>query len=305
MTPAAANRSFLFAPADHGRRAPKALASAADAAILDLEDAVAASEKAAARAAARALLAPAPRLGRARAFVRLNAFGTRWCFGDLAAVVCAGLDGIVLPKLEDAAELVAVDWAMAALEREARLPPRGIEVMPIVETALAHQRLPELARAAAALGGRVRRLAFGAADYTLDLGLAWDREEASLAHIRAAVAVASRAAGLEPPVDTVWTALDDREGFAASCARGAAAGFQGRLLIHPDQIAPAHAAYSPSEDEVARARRIADAFAEAEASGVASIQVEGRFVDYPVVERARRVVALAERIAAERVRAQV
>jgi citrate lyase subunit beta/citryl-CoA lyase len=290
------NRSFLFAPADHVRRAAKALASAADAAILDLEDAVAVSAKVEARAVARGLLDSAPRPGGARAFVRVNAFGTEWCFGDIAAVVGPGLDGIVLPKLGDAAELVAVDWALSALERGAGLPPGAVEVMPIVETALAHQRLPELARAAAALNGRVKRLAFGAADYALDLGLAWDRDEASVAPIRAAVAVASRAAGLEPPVDTVWVELADREGFRAACARGAAAGFQGKLLIHPDQIEGAHQAYSPSGDEVARARRVVAAFAEAEAQGVASIQVEGRFVDYPVVERARRVVALAERI---------
>ncbi len=86
------------------------------------------------------------------------------------------------------------------------------------------------------------------------------------------------------------------DAFAASCARGAALGFQGRLCIHPDQVGPANAAYSPSAAEVARAEKIVAAFAEAEAAGLASIQVEGRFVDYPIVERAQRVIALAARI---------
>ncbi|MCX7931456.1 MAG: CoA ester lyase [Rhodovarius sp.] len=288
------NRSFLFAPADHSRRAAKALALDADAAILDLEDAVAVAAKPAARAAARAALA-LPR--RCRAFVRVNGFGTPWCFEDVAAVVAPGLDGIVLPKLEDPAELVALDWALLAHERAQGLPERGIELMPIIETAAGLARLSALAERAAALGGRVRRLAFGAADYTLDLGLAWSREEAELAQARSAIVLASRAAGLEPPIDTVWSALEDAEGFAASCARAAAMGFQGKMCIHPDQIAPAHAAFSPRPEELARARRIAAAFAEAEAQGRASIEVDGRFVDYPIAERARRLVALAEAIA--------
>ncbi|MBB3898526.1 HpcH/HpaI aldolase/citrate lyase family protein [Roseococcus suduntuyensis] len=287
------NRSFLFAPGDHPRRAEKVLEVGADAAILDLEDAVAVAAKPGAREAVRAALA---RPRRCRGFVRVNAFGTEWCFADLHAVVGPTLDGIVLPKLEDGAELVAVDWMLSALERERGLPPRGIEVMPILETALGFSRLGALAAQAKALGGRVRRLAFGAGDYTLDLGLSWGRAETELETARAAIVLHSRAAGLEPPIDTVWIELRDAEGFAASCARGVALGFQGRLCIHPDQVGVVNAAFSPPPEEVARAERIIAAFAEAEARGLASIQVEGRFVDYPIVERAQRLVALARLI---------
>jgi citrate lyase subunit beta/citryl-CoA lyase len=289
------HRSFLFAPADHARRAGKALLSAADAAILDLEDAVAIAAKRTAREAVRAAL-DTPRA--ARAFVRVNAFATEWCFGDVEAVAGPRLDGIVLPKLEAPAELVALDWMLAAIEARQGLTRGGIEIMPIIETAIGHARLAELATTAAALGGRVKRLAFGAGDYTLDLGIAWDRDEAGLAAARSALVLVSRAAGLEAPVDTVWIERGDVEGYRASCLRGAAAGFQGRLCIHPDQIEAAHVAYSPREAELARARRIVAAFAEAEARGLASIQVEGRFVDYPIVERAERLIRLAERIAA-------
>jgi len=289
------NRTFLFAPGDHARRAEKALAVGADAAILDLEDAVAVSAKVAARDAVRAALA---RPRGCRAFVRVNSFATDWCFGDIDAVAGATLDGIVLPKLEEPAQLVAVDWMLHALERARGLPPGGIELMPILETALGFARLPALAACAATLGGRVRRLSFGAGDYTLDVGLSWGRAETELETARAALVLHSRAAGLEPPIDTVWIELRDAEGYAASCARGVALGFQGRLCIHPDQIAPANSAYSPPEAEVARARRIIDAFAEAEARGLASIQVDGRFVDYPIVERAQRILRLADVIAA-------
>ncbi|MBK1657227.1 HpcH/HpaI aldolase/citrate lyase family protein [Paracraurococcus ruber] len=296
--PAGPNRSFLFAPGDHPRRAEKVLTAGADAAILDLEDAVAIAAKVAARDAVRAGL-QRPRT--CRAFVRVNAFGTEWCFGDIQSVAGPGLDGIVLPKLEEAGELLAVDWMLSALERERGLPPGGIEVMPLLETARGLARLDGLARAAAALGGRVRRLAFGAGDYTLDLGIAWGLAETELETARAAIVLASRAAGLDAPIDTVWIELREAEAYRASCARGAALGFQGRLCIHPDQVAAAHAAYSPPAEELARARRIMAAFAEAEARGLASIQVDGRFVDYPIVERARRMLALADRIAAKEV----
>lgn len=290
------NRSFLFAPGDHPRRAEKVLNAGADAAILDLEDAVAVSAKVAARDAVRAAL---ERPRSSRGFVRVNSFGTEWCFGDIHAVAGPELDGIVLPKLEDAGELTAVDWMLSAMERERGLPPCGIEVMPILETAKGMAALPELARAAAALGGRVRRLSFGAGDYTLDVGLAWSLAESELEAVRAHLVMHSRAAGLEAPIDTVWIELREAEAFGASCRRGVALGFQGKLCIHPDQVAVANAAFSPPEAEVARAWRIIAAFAEAEAQGLASIQVEGRFVDYPIVDRAQRTVALAERIAAK------
>jgi len=290
------NRTFLFAPGDHPRRAEKVLEVGADAAILDLEDAVAVSAKVGARDAVLAALA---RPRRCRGFVRVNAFGTEWCFGDIAAVVGPTLDGLILPKLEDPAELVAVDWMLSDLERERGLPDRGIEVMPILETALGFARLPELGARAKALGGRFKRFCFGAGDYTLDLGLTWGAAETELETARAAIVLHSRAAGLEPPVDTVWIELRDADGFAASCARGVALGFQGRLCIHPDQVPVANSAYSPPQVEVTRAERIVEAFAEAEARGLASIQVDGRFVDYPIVERAQRVLRMARMIAAK------
>ncbi|TCH96011.1 CoA ester lyase [Roseococcus sp. SYP-B2431] len=289
----APNRTFLFAPGDHERRAGKALTLDADAVILDLEDAVAIAAKVAARDHVRALL-ERPRTG--RAFIRVNAFDTEFCFGDVQSIIAARLDGIVLPKLESAAQLVAVDWMISALERAQGLPDRGIEVMPIIETARGMAGLGALAAAAATLGGRVRRLAFGAGDYTLDLGLSWGLAETELEAARAQMVVQSRAAGLEAPIDTVWIELREAEAFAASCKRGVALGFQGKMCIHPDQIAVANAAFSPSEAEIARAKTIAAAFAEAEAKGLASIQVEGRFVDYPIVERALRVLKLADRI---------
>lgn len=279
-------RSLLFAPGNHPRRVEKALSLGADGVILDLEDAVAISEK----VATRALVVPAlsaPRHG--RLFIRVNGLTTEWCYGDLTAVVRSGLDGIVLPKAEHAHELHTADWLIAALEREHGLAPGSIELLPIVETALGISNLRDLCRA----GGRVRRIAFGAGDFTLDMGMSWTRSEQELLPHRAACVMESRAAGLEPPIDTVWADLRDAEGFEASANQAARLGFQGKMLIHPDQIAVANAAFTPDDAIVAHARRIVAAFEAAERDGLASIQLDGQFIDYPIVERARRVLEKA------------
>lgn len=292
-------RSFLFVPANHARRVEKALASDADAVILDLEDAVAASEKAPARAAATEALV---RARRGRCYVRVNGIASAWCLADLMSVVQPGLDGVVLPKAESAADLRAIDWLLGALERERGLAPGSVELMPIVETASGFSRLDRMlaARSLKDYPGpwRVRRITFGAADLTRDLGMTWTEDEAELAAFRVQLVIASRAAGLEPPVDTVWVRLKDAEGLRRALEASRRLGFQGRLCLHPDQVAVVNAAFTPPEEEVERARRVVAAFEQAERGGVAAIEVDGAFVDYPVAERARRTLALAAAIRA-------
>lgn len=284
-----ANRTWLFVPADNPRRVGKALTLTADAVILDLEDAVAVSQKAAARAAlAGALVQPRA----CRAYVRINALETDFAWGDLQAAVLPGLDGIVLPKAERAADILTADWAISALERDRGLAPGSIDLMPIIETA----RGLAAAREICAVGGRVRRVSFGAGDYTRDLCMEWTMAEHEIDAARAEIVLASRLAGLEAPVDTVFAHIREAEAFRASCARARQMGFQGKLLIHPDQIGPASAAFTPTAAEAAWARKVVAAFREAEAAGLASIRVEGQFVDYPIAARAERIVALADAI---------
>lgn len=280
-------RSLLFAPGNHARRVEKALSLPADGVILDLEDAVAVSEKPATRPAVVAALT-VPRQG--ALYVRVNALSTEWCYADMVAVVQPGLDGIILPKVEDADQLRTADWLLAALERERGLPIGRIDLIPIIETALGISAVQAIARS----GTRTKRLAFGAGDFTLDLGMVWSQEELELLPHRAACVVASRAAGIEPPLDTVWADLRDANGFARSASRAAALGFQGKMCIHPDQIGPANAAFTPDAATLAQARRVVAAFAEAEAAGLASIQLDGQFIDYPIVQRARQVLAQGE-----------
>ena len=174
------------------------------------------------------------------------------------------------------------------------MPEGSIDLLPIIETAKGEQALMSIATA----GTRVKRLSFGAGDYTLDVARNWSLGEGELLPVRHTFVSVSRAAGLEPPVDSVFIYLREAEAFAASCQAVQGLGFQGKLCIHPGQIETANAAFTPAADEVAYARKIVAAFDEAEAAGSASIQVEGYFVDYPIVEKARRTLALVEAIEA-------
>lgn len=280
-------RSLLFAPGNHARRVEKSLTLDADVVILDLEDAVAVAEKEATRAKVVAAF-QAPR--RALGYVRINAFDTPFCFDDLQAVVAPGIDGIVLPKVESPAQLVAVDWTVAALERARGLREGGIDLVPIIETGRGMAELRHIARS----GTRVRRLSFGAGDYTLDVGMRWTFGERELDHARTAIVVQSRAAGLEPPVDTVFIHLGQPDTLRRSAELARDLGFQGKLCIHPEQVGPVNETFTPTGEEVAKAERYVAAFEEAEARGSVSIQVDGYFIDYPIVEQARRTLRIAQ-----------
>lgn len=276
-------RSLLFAPGNHARRVEKALLLEADAVILDLEDAVAIAEKPATRAVVAAALEH-PRQG--LLYVRVNAVDTEFCYGDLVVVVQPGLDGIILPKVECAAGLATINWLLAQLERDRGLPLGDIDLIPIIETARGVQQIDAILSA----GTRVRRIAFGAGDFTLDLNMAWSRSETELAYGRAVIVTASRVAGIDAPLDTVWVDLTDPEGLEASARTALGYGFQGKMCIHPDQIAVMNRVFTPSDAEVAFADRVTAAFARAEAEGSAAIQLDGKFIDYPIVHRAQRVL---------------
>ena len=284
-------RSFLFAPGNHARRVEKALSLDADAVILDLEDAVATAEK---RATREAVIAALVRPRRALLYVRVNAVDTEFCYGGLAAIVRPGLDGVILPKVESAAGLATADWLLAQLEREQGLMPRTVDLVPIIETARGLNQIDAILAA----GTRVKRIAFGAGDFTLDVNMTWSRGEAELAYARARIVTASRAAGIEAPFDTVWVDLADEEGLEASARTALGFGFQGKMCIHPNQIAVVNRVFTPSEAEVAFAERVVAAFARAEAEGSAAIQLDGKFIDYPILYRAQRVLEKIEAIRA-------
>jgi citrate lyase subunit beta/citryl-CoA lyase len=251
--------------------------------ILDLEDAVAIAEKPATRAAVVAAYAQ-PRTG--LLYVRVNAADTEFCHGDFTAIVRAGLDGIILPKVESAAPIQTIDWLLGNLERERGLSPDAIDLIPIIETAKGLTNIEAILGA----GTRVKHCAFGAGDFTLDVNMIWSRAESELAYARARVVTASRAAGIEAPLDTVWVDLQDEEGLEASTRIALAWGFQGKMCIHPNQIGVVNRVFTPTNAEIDFAERVVAAFAQAEKEGSAAIQLDGKFIDYPIVYRAQRTL---------------
>ncbi len=283
-------RSFLFAPGNHPRRVEKALGLDADATILDLEDACPIAEKVATRAV---VVAAYQKPRRPRGYVRTNAMSTEWGYGDIVAVVQKGVDGIILPKLETVDEIRAAEWLIANLERERGLTTGQFDIVPIIETAKGLANV----RAICAARTRVKRVAFGAGDFTLDMNMTWSRAETELLPYRSECVLASRAGGIEPPIDTVWVDLKDPEGFRQSVATIKGLGFQGKMCIYPDQVPVVNEMLSPTPTEVEWSRRVVAAFKEAEKTGSASIQLDGKFIDYPIVFRADRIIAMAERIA--------
>jgi citrate lyase subunit beta / citryl-CoA lyase len=268
-----APRSYLFVPGERPERFGKALASSADAVVLDLEDAVAPAAKAAARAAVAALFASGAAAG--RLVVRINDEATPWFDDDLALLREAGVRAAMLPKAE----------RPATVERVRAACP-GIAVLPLVETARG-----VLAAEALAAAAGVQRLVFGTIDYALDMDLQGPlAASVGLDAAAARLALASRAHGLLAPVAGVTLALDDEAQLRADMDRARALGFGAKLCIHPKQLAPLHALLAPDADELAAAQRVLEA---AEAAGGGALQIDGRMVDRPVIERARRTVQRA------------
>lgn len=265
-------RSWLFVPGDRPERFDRAWSAGADRVIVDLEDGVAARHKDQARAAVVAWLAPDHPV-----YVRINAALTPFFAQDLAAVCRPGLAGIILPKAEHIGPLRTVAAALAPLDAT---------IVPLVETA----RGLVLARRLAASSSRIERLAFGALDLALDLGMTVSREEQELAPARFQVVLASRLAGLAPPIDGITAHINDVEALTMSSSRARNMGFGGKLAIHPRQIAPIHAAFAPSADEVAWAQQVVEASDGAERG---AMRVDGMMIDRPVVERARQVLRQA------------
>lgn len=277
-------RSWLYVPADNERRVAKAFASGADAVIVDLEDAVAVTKKEAARAGLGEALAgerPCP------AYVRVNAMSTPFCLDDVEAAVAAGADGISLPKVQSAAELWAMDWLLTSLEARTGRELGGVDLLPVLETGVA------LHDAARILGGtrRVRRAGLGIGDLMLDLNLLPGPDEAEVWPYRTMLVLASGAAGLEAPLDTVYVDIRNLDGLREACDQSRRAGFQGRRVIHPSHVEIVNERYSPTEEEVARAERIVERFDEAERAGIASFRVGEDFVDYAIVHKARTLLA--------------
>ena len=266
-------RSFLFVPASRPERIAKAIATAADVVIVDVEDAVAPADKPAARAALLAWLDAHPG---ERVVVRVNAADTVWHAEDLAACRHPGIAGVMLPKADSAAQVAHAHAAS------------GQPVLAIIETGAGLDALGAIAQAPGCA-----RLVFGKLDLAVELDLVPDEadpEELVFLPYRALLVLASRRAGLPAPVDGVFTAIGDADGLARYAHRARRHGFGGVLLIHPNQVGAVTAAFTPSEADRAWAQAVRAAAA---AAGGGAAVVDGRMIDAPVIARAERILAAA------------
>jgi citrate lyase subunit beta/citryl-CoA lyase len=284
-------RSALYVPATRPELFEKALASAADAVILDLEDAVAADRKDDARAALAPLLAgtqpPKP------VYVRVNALGTRHAHADVEAAAALPVAGVRLPKTEGSEQVRTVAGWLADAERAPGAPARErpLELWCLIESALGLERALEIASAHPAVAG----VGLGEADLRASLRVG--PGESGLAYARGRLVSAARAAGLPSPMQSVWTDVRDLDGLRASCATGRALGFFGRNCIHPGQVGIVNEEFTPTEEDAVRAKEIVEALAGAEETGAGAVALpDGRFVDLAVVEQARAVLALADQV---------
>ena len=284
-------RSMLFVPGDSERKFIKAREARADALILDLEDAVAPSKKNEARANVAALLAANEKRDW-RFFVRVNAFETGLTAQDLAAIVAPGLDGILLPKSNGAADVVRLGHYLDALEAKAGMAPGSVKIAVVsTETAAALFALGSYAPAHPRLVG----LTWGAEDLAAAIGATTNKDAQGVWSFpyqmaRANCLFAATAAEVAP-IDTLYADFRDIEGLAANCQASRRDGFTGRIAIHPDQVATINACFSPSEQDVALAKKVVAAFAAAPDSG--AVGIDGRMYDIPHLKAAQKTLASA------------
>lgn len=280
-------RSALYMPGSNARALDKARGLAADVLILDLEDSVAPDAKAAARGQVVAALA-AGGYGDRELMVRVNGLDTAWGAADLAALATAGADAVLLPKVESAA---AVHQATAALA--AAGAPEGLAMWCMMETPRGMLRAAEIADAGPRIGG----LVMGTSDLAKDLHAAHTRDRLPMITALGLCLLAARAAGIAV-LDGVYLDLGDEAGFTEACRQGVELGFDGKTLIHPQQIGPANRAFAPSAAAVDWSRRLIAAHAAAAAAGQGVVLVDGKLVENLHVEEARRLVDLADAVTA-------
>jgi len=265
MTPDRIRHSYLFVPANRPERITKAQQAGADAVIVDLEDAVAPTDKATAREALARHLSPSEPV-----LVRINAADTLWFADDLKLCEAPGVSGVLLPKAEEPQALAEV----------ARVIGAGKCIVPIIETARGFDQARALATS-----GHAERLAFGSIDFQVDLGIEGEGEE--LLFFRSQLVLVSRLANLLPPIDGVTVEIDNADTLRTETRRGRRLGFGAKLCIHPKQVSVVNACFAPTTEEIAWAERV---LAAASASKGSAVAVDGKMVDVPVIRKAEGIL---------------
>lgn len=280
-------RSMLYMPASNARALEKAKGIPTDGLIFDLEDAVAPDAKTAARSAA-VVAVQSKAYGRREVMIRANALDTSWSHADLVAIAASRADGVVLPKVNDAAEV-----RKAADVLKSAGAPETMGLWAMIETPKGVMNIREIAQASPRLAG----FCVGTADLAKELHCEHPADRAPMLMALQTIVLAARAYGLFV-LDGVHVDLKDDTGFAAACRQGRALGFDGKTLIHPSQVDVANAIFAPGADELERAKRLVAAHRQAAAQGQGVTTLDGKLVEVLHVAEAERLLAYADQIAA-------
>jgi citrate lyase beta subunit len=281
-----ARRALLYMPGDDRHKIEKAARLGVDCICMDLEDGVALTRKGEARQVVAAALGELD-FGRAEKLVRINPAGSGLEEADLQAVLPAGPDGIVVPKVETPEQLAWVAGQLEAAELAHGWRVNSIRMIPIVESARGILNLKDIAAAP-----RLEALIFGAEDLAADLGAVRTQEAWEVFYGRSALLMAAAAGGLQG-IDMVSTDFKNLEALHAEALFGMRMGFSGKQVIHPDQVAPVQSAFTPDDESIARASALVQAFEEQQARGSGAFALDGRLVDMPVIKAAQNLLERA------------
>ena len=279
-----ARRAILYTPGDDLKKISKAITLGVDCACLDMEDGVAANRK----EAARQTIAEALRtldFGRSERLVRINPVGSGLEHDDIITVIPARPDGIVIPKVRDGFQIKWVSEQLSAIEEQNGLPIGGIILIAIIETAIGIVNLREVVAA----DSRLEALNFGAEDLAADIGAHRSQSGWEVFHSRSEVVTHAAAYGLQA-IDMVYIDFQDSEGLQVQATKGAHLGYDGKQIIHPNQVNPVQEAYTPNNAEIKEAKSIVEAFAAHQAAGKGAFAMNGKMVDAPLVKSAQSIL---------------
>ncbi len=282
-----ARRALLYVPGSDLRKIEKATTLNADSVCLDLEDGVAANRKSEARVTVGQALRSLD-FGRSERLARINAIGSGLELDDLADVLLARPDGVVIPKVNDAEQVRWVSKQIDAVETANGWLTGSIYVIAMLESARGVLNLREIAGA----DPRLQALIFGAEDYSADVGATRTPESAEVLYARSAVVAAAAAFNLQA-IDLLYLDFNNVDGLKAEARRGMQLGMAGMQVIHPNQIAPVQEVFTPNDAAIAQAQRVVEANAAHQATGSGAFALDGKMVDMPIVKAAERVLTRA------------
>lgn len=281
-------RALLYMPGDDRRKIEKATTLGVDCVCMDMEDGVAITKK----REARAVIAEAMKeldFGSSERCIRINSVGSGFEKFDLAAALATNPDSIVVPKVETAAQVRAISDYIEMYELSARMAVRKIRMLVGVETARGILNIKEIAEA----DRRLEAIIFGAEDYAASIGATRTKQATEMLYARSAVITACAANDLQA-IDMVYIDFRDTEGLRAEAEQGAALGFNGKQIIHPNQVAPVQEAFTPSDEAIAYAQRVVEAFTASQKEGKGAFALDGKMIDMPLLKNAQKVLDRAK-----------